>query len=351
MADLEIRTDDATNIEFAKADVNGTVTTMDETWINAALVYAEVGKEADLSDGERISTTGDDAVVSEGGSGSPRADDLDPDTTYYFRAKADAVDFSDSTLISAAAESPGFMDSLAGIESGMDELTDEEVGMDVVTDSNNAMNKITGSELAMDKVADKEVAMDKVTDKEMAMDLVTDKNMAFRKFLLSTHILGTCWIKEVGSEGVWISGTPNNFPHTETQDGAEVEFTLDTDDPAREDGRALRLEAISEADSDDPEFGWSKVIDFTDVDELKLVYRHRSNERTDRFEITIQIGDDEVFSRGDTDPEDVEDSLTLDVSSYSGEQELFLGGRRNRFDDAGDEYFIHYTDIELNEDA
>ena len=208
---LEIETVEAENIEFSKADLVFNVTDKEDSH-DEVLVFAEYGEESDLSDGQRISDVNDTVVVSTG-QDSHTVDDFNPDTTHYFRSKAEAIDFSVESQVDLGFESEGFIkeSNIYNNETGMDTTADSEFAMDKVSDSEIAMDAVSDSSVAMDAVSDSEVAMDKVSDKEMPMEKVMSKVMARSKFLDSSFILDSLWSKIEASDIFWQEGTANEL--------------------------------------------------------------------------------------------------------------------------------------------
>ena len=328
MSDLEIETKTANVIDFADAELEGEIITK-EPYIDEVLVYAEIGEEPDLSDADRIPDSGDRIGLSENEVVQPVASGLDADTTYYFRSKADAVDYDNKDSLVNAVESDGYVNNTG--------LWDDKTGMDTLTESESGIDTVTDSEVAMNKVSDSEIAMDKVTDKEMPMDKVTSKAQALGIFLTSEHIVDTHWSKIQPSEIFWQSGTPEP-PHTFPEDGGA---TLDIVDGPTNSGKALEAFA-NEVDSRG-DYYWYVEIDVTGKDELIVETQDLDNASEDFVVQQIWIDEDVIFSQGSNH---TWTKRTFDISKYSGVVKLKFGWEQLQSSTAT--YRYNFGNVRLN---
>ena len=294
-----------------QGEVQGLAKDQEETfWFDGAILSFEIGKESDLSDGERIDHELDSGIFTdEGDTGTSFVDGLDEGTEYYFKAITNPVDVRDASLMETAASRGGFMKDAA--------------------DNETFMDKVTDSEIAMDKVTDKEMPMDKVTDSEVAMNKVMADAMLRTKMLLSPHIIDTMWNKVIGvekfalvhelkdSNSNWVS--INELPSQVVNHNGGLEIYVDV---KADDGKYVISFEVDSADNPD---SWVETIrakyDLTNVNEIKFERKQVG----DMYTAMWVDGERMTGSwTGGEDPTDWE-VQTADVYAISGEVYVGFG--------------------------
>ena len=123
MSAYDIVTNAASLVGDNQADLNGEVTALDKSLIDAVCAFFEYGTNSDLSSSTRTSTDKDVGVFAEGGgSYTVNISGLSLGTQYYYKAKGRMIRYDDSDSMNYIKDILGFMEDLTDDSTEVDNV-------------------------------------------------------------------------------------------------------------------------------------------------------------------------------------------------------------------------------------
>ena len=301
MADFELATLDATNINFNDMTLNAELTALDSAYDSVILSF-DYGLNSDLSSATTSVTSGIFAVND---NNSKLIDGLTENTTYYFQAKGESVAYNSQSSMQNACSKQGYMNDLASNSSEMSTVAGIETAMAEIANSNTAMTEVANSDTAMTEVLNSNTAMTEINNNTTSMSVISSdywgiNTSKISEWLLSSHINDTMWNAEIGSNYFW----DNAF--TTLGSGSKEIYWADG-------SYQIRFDFEDETDAE-------ITLDMTNVSSLEIDTQVINNSGG-YFKISISINSTTLYEGYGSS---TRQTRTFDMSGYSGDCTIYL---------------------------
>jgi len=181
MTAYDIATNSASNIADNQADLNGEVTALDKSLLDAVCVFFEYGTNSDLSNSTRTSIDEDRGIFADGGDTyTINITGLPAETTYYYKAKGRMIRYGDDPSVDYIVDKSNFIYEMGSIQTEAEKAFNYSYMANTLMDSATAMQELANSIIGISELLLSDFISDlwsSVTKSENFLDQGTAGNL------------------------------------------------------------------------------------------------------------------------------------------------------------------------------